>query len=110
MALNIQHDPDQSRFHVPPDSLDESAEPGSAAHMANLGMVLSYKEIRPGVVEFKSTLVPPHLRGQGLGSQLVRQALDWARAEGYKVVPLCPFTARYIEDNPEYQDLLEEAS
>jgi predicted GNAT family acetyltransferase len=54
--------------------------------------------------------VPPHLRGQGLGTQLVRQGLDWARGEGYKVVPLCPFTAQFIEENPEYQDLLEEQS
>ena len=108
MALNIQHDREQSRFHVPPESLDHDAEPGSPAHMANLGMVLSYTEVRPGVIEFKSTLVPPHLRGQGLGTQLVRQGLDWARSEGYKVVPLCPFTAQFIEENPEYQDLLEE--
>jgi hypothetical protein len=108
MPLNIQHDREQSRFHVPPESLDHDAAAGTPSHMANLGMVLSYKEVRPGVIEFKSTLVPPHLRGQGLGTQLAREALDWARAEGYRVIPLCPFVADFIEQNPEYQELLEQ--
>ena len=108
MALDIQHDREQSRFHVPPESLDQNAEPGSPSHMANLGTVLSYKEVRPGVIEIKSTLVPAHLRGQGVGTQLARQALDWARSEGLKVVPLCPFVAEFIEQHPEYQDLLEQ--
>ena len=108
MPLNIQHDREGSRFHVPPESLDREAEPGTPAHMANMGTVLSYKEVRPGVIEIKSTLVPPHLRGQGVGTQLAREALDWARGEGYRVVPLCPFVAEFIEQNPEYQDLLDQ--
>ena len=108
MPLTIQHDPDGSRFHVPPEALDSAAQPGEPAHMANLGMVLSYKEIRPGVLELKSTLVPPHLRGHGMGTEMVRQALDWIRREGYRIVPLCSFVSDFLEKNPEYQDLLEQ--
>ena len=102
MQLDVQHDPEGSRFHVPPEVLD-----GDPQHkMANMGTVLSYHQIAPKVLDFRSTLVPPHLRGHGIGTQLVRQALDWARGEGYSVVPSCPFVAAFIEENPEYADLV----
>lgn len=60
----------------------------------------------PGTVTFTHTEVPEALEGRGIGAQLVRGALDDARARGEKVVPLCPFVAAYITRHPEYQDLL----
>src|SRR5207302_1480854 len=90
MQLEVQHDPHGSRFHVPPEELH-----AGPSKIADMGMVLSYTSMSPGVLDFKSTLVPPHLRGQGLGSELVRQALDWARREGYQVIPSCPFVAAF---------------
>ena len=44
--------------------------------------------------------------GEGLGGQLVRAALDSARAEGLSVLPFCPFVRGYIEGHPEYVDLV----
>src|SRR5664279_6506436 len=41
----------------------------------------------------KHTEVPKELNGKGIGSGLVRGLLDIARAQGLKVVPLCPFVA-----------------
>lgn len=52
------------------------------------------------------TGVPTALEGQGIGSKLTKTALDYARAEGYKVVPLCSFADAYIRRHPEYKDLL----
>ena len=102
MQLDVQHDPEASRFHVPPEVID-----GDAAHkMANMGTVLSYHRVGDKVLDFRSTLVPPHLRGKGIGTELVRKALDWARREDYRVIPSCPFVARFIENNPDYQDLV----
>ncbi len=43
-----------------------------------------------------------------LASLIVRTALDYARAQKLKVMPLCPFTAGFIHRHPEYQDLLVE--
>lgn len=43
--------------------------------------------------------------GQGLGSRLARDTLDDVRGRGLRVVPACPFFARYIKTHPEYQDL-----
>jgi predicted GNAT family acetyltransferase len=61
---------------------------------------------RTGVVEMTHTEVPLDLRGEGIGSELVRSALDWARAENLRVLPSCPFVAAFIERHPEYSELV----
>lgn len=59
-----------------------------------------------GVIVFTHTVVPPAIEGRGVGSRLVRGALDAARDQGLKVVPQCPFVRAYIERHPEYRELL----
>ena len=58
-----------------------------------------------GVLTVMHTEVPKELNGKGIGSALVRGLLDIARAQGLKVVPLCPFVAGYIDKHPDYADL-----
>jgi len=60
----------------------------------------------PGVLTFTHTEVPAALRGQGIGSRMMRAVLDDVRAQGLKVVPRCPFVADFVERNPEFVDLL----
>lgn len=55
---------------------------------------------------FTHTEVDPAFEGKGLGSALVKGALDDVRAAGRSAVPLCPFVKAYIERHPEYQDLV----
>ena len=57
-------------------------------------------------IVFTHTNVPPEIEGRGVGSKLIRGALDAVRDFGLKVVPQCPFVAAYIEKHPEYRDLL----
>src|SRR3954447_11105282 len=47
------------------------------------------------------TGVPDELEGRGLGGQLVRAALEKAKAEGLTVVPRCPFAADWLRRHPE---------
>ena len=47
-----------------------------------------------------------HAGGRGVGGELVRSALDYARSKDLKVVPACEYVAAYIERHPEYADLV----
>jgi predicted GNAT family acetyltransferase len=67
----------------------------------------SYYEIANGVITFIHTEVPPELGGKGIGSRLIRGALDQVRADGLKVIPQCPFVKAFIDKHPDYQDLLK---
>jgi uncharacterized protein len=60
-----------------------------------------------GRITYPHTEVPDALEGRGVGSALARTALDYARAAGLKVVPLCPFVRAYIDRHPEYADLVQ---
>lgn len=57
-------------------------------------------------VIFTHTEVDSAFEGHGVGSTLARYALDDVRERGLQAVPLCPFIAAYIEQHPEYQDLM----
>lgn len=63
-------------------------------------------ERRDEVVEFTHTVIDDAYEGQGLGSTLVRAALDGARDDGLKVIATCPFVASYIQRHDEYADLV----
>lgn len=60
------------------------------------------------VVVLTHTVVEPSAEGQGIGSALASAALEAARAEGRRVVPQCSFMAGWIDDHPEYADLVDE--
>ena len=62
--------------------------------------------IRGDTVVFTHTEVDPETEGQGVGSQLVRGALDDVRRQGRRVVAQCPFVRKYIEEHDEYADLI----
>ncbi|SNR90672.1 hypothetical protein SAMN04488107_0562 [Geodermatophilus saharensis] len=57
-------------------------------------------------VVFTHTEVDPHAEGSGLGSTLVRGALDDVRSRGLRAVPHCSFVRGWIERHPEYRDLV----
>lgn len=56
------------------------------------------------------TEVADELEGQGVGSALVRAALDHAEAEGLTVVPQCGFVAGWLERHPDRAAELEIAA
>ena len=46
------------------------------------------------------------LEGRGIAGELTRAALDWARVENYRVIPVCPYVQAWLRRHPDYQDLL----
>ena len=67
---------------------------------------LAAYEIEGDVIAFTHTEVDDAHEGQGLGSRLIRYALDDARTRGLKVRPVCPFVKTWIRRHEDYQDLL----
>jgi predicted GNAT family acetyltransferase len=61
---------------------------------------LDYR-LEPGRLILVHTEVPEQFEGQGVGSALVRHAVDRARAEGLTVAPWCPFARGWLRRHPE---------
>ena len=67
----------------------------------------TYYTIAGRVITFVHTEVPPELGGKGIGSRLIKGALDQVRADGLKVIAQCPFVKAFIDKHPDYADLLK---
>jgi uncharacterized protein len=88
--ITVRHNPAQSRFEIEVDgrlAVAEYADSGDA-------------------LVFTHTFVPPELRGGALAPRLVRAGLEFARANGRRVVPQCSYVARFIERHREFADLV----
>ena len=72
------------------------------------GVVVGFADYRrrPGVISLIHTEIDPARKGEGLGTLLVKAALDTARAEGLAVLPYCPFVQSFIDRHREYLDLV----
>ena len=57
------------------------------------------------LVVFTHTEIDPGWEGKGVGSELVRAALDDVRRQGLPVLPICPFVQSWMQRHPDYADL-----
>jgi predicted GNAT family acetyltransferase len=64
-------------------------------------------EVEGSRVVLTHTIVEPSDREHGVGSALVREALDDLRREGKTATVMCPFVTDFITHNPEYADLVD---
>jgi len=89
-AGNVSHDPAGGRF--------ELELPDGRAY-------LRYRQLEDAM-DLVSTWVPPSHRHHGVGERVVLAALEHARAQGYRVIPTCPFVSHVLKDHPQFADLL----
>ncbi|MET0448361.1 MAG: GNAT family N-acetyltransferase [Aeromicrobium sp.] len=91
MTHTVTHNADEQRYEIHVD-----------------GILAGYTEAKEDgeVVVFPHTLVFDQFEGQGLGSELVTGALDDIRVRGKKIIPQCPYVARFVEKHSDYADLL----
>jgi predicted GNAT family acetyltransferase len=66
-------------------------------------------ELRPELIAFMHTEIGEQWGGRGLGSILVRRALDDVRSRGLAVLPYCPFVRSWLERHDDYADLVPES-
>ena len=91
MTIDIRHNEPASRYEL---WLDDE-----------LASVADYRTVEDRVV-FHHTETAVPFRDQGLAAQVVERALRDARAAGRTVVPACSFVARFVDQHPEYRDLV----
>ena len=91
-GLEVEHEAGDQRFVIRlPEGLAE----------------LTYHQTAPEVIDIDHTYVPPAARGRGVAAALVRRAVDYARAEGWKLQASCWYAAEWIRTHPEAGELLE---
>jgi uncharacterized protein len=91
MHSMIEHDTRRQRFV---DSLPE----GEA--------YLAYAMVDEGTIDLQHTVVPAAARRHGVGAELVRTALSYARERGLRVIPSCPFVESWLDEHSDERDLL----
>ncbi len=52
------------------------------------------------------TEINPEFKGQKVGNQLVMAAVEYARENHIKIIPLCPFAKSVFDKTPEIRDVL----
>ncbi|MFF8594207.1 GNAT family N-acetyltransferase [Streptomyces sp. NPDC015220] len=56
---------------------------------------------------FYHTVIDDAFAGRGLAAELVRQALADVRAQGMRIVPVCPYVAKYLTTHDEFDDITD---
>ncbi len=70
------------------------------------GVAFANYRLTPSAVIITHTETPRALRGRGIASELVAGALGLIRADGHKVMAGCGFVVDYLQQHPEYQDIV----
>lgn len=52
--------------------------------------------------------VYPEHRGQGVAGKIVEAALQYARENSLRVIPMCSYAAAYIRRNPQHMELTDQ--
>jgi predicted GNAT family acetyltransferase len=91
METTVRDNPEDSRYEI----RDGDRVLGLAAY-----------ERRGDTTVFTHTEVDPDAGQDGLGSTLVRAALDDVRGRGGSVVAQCSFVRGWIQRHPDYADLV----
>ncbi len=92
MFTEVRHNPDRLRYELFADN--------------ELVGIADYTLAGTSLVVFRHTEIAPAMRGHGLGAILVQGALDDVRASGHTVDAQCWYVAEFIDQHPEYSDLL----
>lgn len=84
--MQINHDKEERRVWTEEDG-----------HTAYVEYIL-----REGILEILHTVVPAPLEGQGIASQLVKFAYDYALQQGWTPAATCSYAKVWLQRHPEY--------
>ena len=78
MDIDFSEENGRGKWTVMPESGDEPAE-------------MTFSRTNDHLIMIDHTYVPPSARGQGLGEALAKRAVEDARTNDWKIIPVCPF-------------------
>ncbi len=67
---------------------------------------MTYTMPAAGKMIIDHTEVSDELRGKNVGYQLVQAAVEYARTNNLKIIPLCPFANSVFKKKSDFQDVL----
>lgn len=53
-----------------------------------------------------STFTPEEYRGKGIGSELMKASMDYAKKNSLFIVPVCSFAVEYFRKHKEYSPIV----
>lgn len=68
---------------------------------------LTFSRASPTLVIADHTFAPDSMRGMGVARALVDRLIADARAEAFKIIPLCPFVKAQYSRHPEWGDVMQ---
>jgi uncharacterized protein len=68
---------------------------------------MTYSKAGTDTIIIDHTQVSEKLKGQGAGKQLVTAAVEYARKNNIKIIPLCTFAKSVFDKVKEFQDVLK---
>lgn len=68
---------------------------------------MTYSKAGAETIIIDHTQVSDELKGLGAGKQLVKAAVDYARAKNIKIIPLCTFAKSVFDKVQEFRDVLK---
>jgi uncharacterized protein len=92
--MDVSHDAESRTFSLP-------TEAGPA--------YLTYAKPEEGTMDLIHTVVPGAVQNQGVGSRLVEHVFRLAREEGICLVPSCRFVQSWLEEHPEFRDVVDDS-
>ncbi len=87
--LNIVNNTDENRFE---------------AKIGEKLAIIEYMRTGNNII-YTHTEVPEEFEGHGIAGKMAHHVMEYAKNEGLKVQPLCPFVKAYVNRHPEYQDI-----
>ncbi|MEM6496540.1 MAG: GNAT family N-acetyltransferase [Pseudomonadota bacterium] len=94
MTIQLQEQGSKGRYVAQVLGFDDAAE-------------LTYSRTSATLIIVDHTGVPDSLRGRGVGVRLAERVVADARAQGFKIIPLCPFFKAQANRHPDWSDVIQ---
>jgi predicted GNAT family acetyltransferase len=92
-------------------SIEKRVAGSSGRYVARIAGVDSEAELRftirgPSLISADHTEAPASMRGTGAAQALVKHMIGDARANGFKIIPVCPYALAQYRKHREWSDVI----